>query len=217
MVAARAFLAERKKDLPVAIIVFNPNVNVLSDFTTDKAELAAAVAETPTTAEGTHIYDALIEAVEHGARTRGSSERRSSSSPTARTSAASASSLRRGARSAATTRTSASSRSGSSRRSTRRRRSRRSRTARAARTSRPTTPPSSQPIFTGDRPAALERVRDHLPLAAPAAARRRSSVVDGRRATRPRRRSTRRPRSTSRRRARSSGAGSTRSSRRRGS
>jgi tight adherence protein B len=60
MAASRAFLAERKKDLPVAIVVFGPDDNVLADFTTDGAELAAAVAETPTTAEGTHIYDALV-------------------------------------------------------------------------------------------------------------------------------------------------------------
>jgi tight adherence protein B len=61
-VAARAFLQERKTDLPLAIIAFNPNINVLSEFTTLKSELAAAVAETPATAEGTHIYDAIIEA-----------------------------------------------------------------------------------------------------------------------------------------------------------
>ena len=61
-VAARAFLAERKKDLPVAIIAFNPNVDVLSEFTTNQADLEEAVAETPTTAEGTHIYDAIIDA-----------------------------------------------------------------------------------------------------------------------------------------------------------
>jgi len=58
--ASRAFLAERKKDLPVAIVVFGPDDNVLADFTTDGEELAAAVAETPATAEGTHIYDALV-------------------------------------------------------------------------------------------------------------------------------------------------------------
>lgn len=59
MAAARAFLAERKADLPVAIVVFGPDDSALSDFSTDKEELAAAVAETPNTAEGTHIYDAL--------------------------------------------------------------------------------------------------------------------------------------------------------------
>ena len=61
-VAARAFLEERKPNLPLAIITFNPNITTLSEFETDRAQLAAAVAEVPTTAEGTHIYDAIIEA-----------------------------------------------------------------------------------------------------------------------------------------------------------
>ncbi|MEX2612674.1 MAG: VWA domain-containing protein, partial [Gaiellaceae bacterium] len=64
MVAARAFLAQRKADLPVAVIAYNPEITVLTDFTTDSEELAAAVAQEPATAEGTHIYDALIEAAE---------------------------------------------------------------------------------------------------------------------------------------------------------
>jgi tight adherence protein B len=64
MVAARAFLAQRKADLPVAVIAYNPEVSVLTDFTTDSEKLAAAVAQEPATAEGTHIYDALIEAAE---------------------------------------------------------------------------------------------------------------------------------------------------------
>jgi tight adherence protein B len=58
--AARAFLVERKADLPVAIVVFGPDHSTLTDFTTDKAALAASVAKVPTTAEGTHIYDALV-------------------------------------------------------------------------------------------------------------------------------------------------------------
>ena len=62
MAAARAFLAERKKDLPVAIVVFGPDDTVLTDFTTDSAQLSDAVAKTPVTSEGTHIYDALIKA-----------------------------------------------------------------------------------------------------------------------------------------------------------
>ena len=62
--AARAFLAERKGDLPVAIVVFGPDDSVLTDFTTDSKQLAAAVAKTPATAEGTHIYDALINATD---------------------------------------------------------------------------------------------------------------------------------------------------------
>ena len=62
MAAARAFLAERKLDMPVSVIVFGPDESVLAKFTTDKATLSAAVAKTPPTAEGTHIYDALVEA-----------------------------------------------------------------------------------------------------------------------------------------------------------
>jgi tight adherence protein B len=63
MAAARAFLAERKSDLPVAIVVFGPDDSVLTDFTTSSADLSASVAKTPTTSEGTHIYDALVNAV----------------------------------------------------------------------------------------------------------------------------------------------------------
>jgi len=62
MVAARAFMAERTDDLPVAVIAYNSEVTVVTDFTTNGPELAAAVAESPTTAEGTRIYDALIRA-----------------------------------------------------------------------------------------------------------------------------------------------------------
>jgi tight adherence protein B len=64
MAAARAFLAQRKGDLPVAVVVFGPEDNVLTDFTTDKAQLSQAVAGTPPLEEGTHIYDALIRAAE---------------------------------------------------------------------------------------------------------------------------------------------------------
>jgi tight adherence protein B len=63
MAAARAFLAERKADLPVAIVVFGPNDTVLTDFTTKSADLTESVSKTPATSEGTHIYDALISAV----------------------------------------------------------------------------------------------------------------------------------------------------------
>ena len=59
MAAARAFLAQRKDDLPVAVVVFGPDDDVLTDFTTNKAQLSEAVSQTPTTSEGTHIYDAL--------------------------------------------------------------------------------------------------------------------------------------------------------------
>jgi tight adherence protein B len=64
MAAARAFLAERKADLPVAIVVFGPDDNVLTNFTTTTADLAESVSKTPATSEGTHIYDALVNAVD---------------------------------------------------------------------------------------------------------------------------------------------------------
>ena len=64
MVAARAFLKERKPNMPVSVVVFGPDETVLAEFTTDGEELAAAVANAPATSEGTHIYDALIEATE---------------------------------------------------------------------------------------------------------------------------------------------------------
>ena len=64
MLAARAFLKERKANMPVSVVVFGPDDSVLAEFTTDANELAASVAETPATSEGTHIYDALIEATE---------------------------------------------------------------------------------------------------------------------------------------------------------
>nr|MBA3402819.1 VWA domain-containing protein [Actinomycetota bacterium] len=64
MVAARAFLKERKPNMPVSVVVFGPDEAVLADFTTDGQELAGAVANAPATSEGTHIYDALIQATE---------------------------------------------------------------------------------------------------------------------------------------------------------
>ncbi len=62
MAAARAFMAQRKDELPVAVIAYNPEITVLTGFTRESGELAAAVADAPATAEGTRIYDALIEA-----------------------------------------------------------------------------------------------------------------------------------------------------------
>ena len=64
MAAARAFLKERKANMPLSVVIFGPDDTVLAEFTTDADELAASVAETPATSEGTHIYDALIEATE---------------------------------------------------------------------------------------------------------------------------------------------------------
>jgi tight adherence protein B len=62
MAAARAFLAQRKDELPVAVIAYNSEITTLTDFTRVGAELNDAVAEAPQTREGTRIYDALIEA-----------------------------------------------------------------------------------------------------------------------------------------------------------
>ena len=62
MAAARAFLAERKDELPVAVIAYNSDVTTLTDFTRVSDELSEAVATAPETKEGTRIYDALIEA-----------------------------------------------------------------------------------------------------------------------------------------------------------
>jgi tight adherence protein B len=62
MRAARAFMAQRNKNLPVAVLTFGPAQSALVEFTTDSAELGAAVAKPPALAEGTHIYDALVNA-----------------------------------------------------------------------------------------------------------------------------------------------------------
>lgn len=64
MEAARAFIAQRAPALPVAVIAYNPDVTVLTEFTTDQKILTDAVANAPETVEGTHIYDALIRAAE---------------------------------------------------------------------------------------------------------------------------------------------------------
>ena len=50
--------------MPVSVIVFGPDDTTLATFTTDGEELTKSVAQTPETSEGTHIYDALIEATE---------------------------------------------------------------------------------------------------------------------------------------------------------
>jgi Flp pilus assembly protein TadB len=64
MAAARAFMGKRVKDLPVAVVAFNPEQTELVSFTTDSAELAESVANAPTLGEGTEIYDTLIQATE---------------------------------------------------------------------------------------------------------------------------------------------------------
>ena len=134
MAAARAFMAQRKDDLPVAVIAYNPEITVLTDFTRDGGELSAAVAKAPATAEGTRIYDALIEAArlaeEAGLRAH------DCRAPLRRASAWRPGDARGDHRGAQRTRTCASSRSACSRPSTTPRRCRARRSRRAARTSR---------------------------------------------------------------------------------
>jgi tight adherence protein B len=64
MQAARAFLKVRNPEMPVAVVAYNPEQHVLTDFTTDSAALDQAVATTPQTVFGTEIYDSLITASE---------------------------------------------------------------------------------------------------------------------------------------------------------
>jgi len=64
MQAARNFINTRSPNLPVAVVVFGPDDDVLADFTKSKKVLDAAVAKSPALAEGTHIYDALSKASE---------------------------------------------------------------------------------------------------------------------------------------------------------
>jgi Flp pilus assembly protein TadB len=64
MAAARAFMKARHPKLPVAVVVYNPEQHVLTDFSTDAATLNEAVASTPEVVYGTEIYDSLIVAAE---------------------------------------------------------------------------------------------------------------------------------------------------------
>ncbi len=66
MAAARAFMKVRPEAMPVAVIAFNPEQHVLTDFTTDSAVLNQAVATTPEIVYGTEIYDSLILRVRDG-------------------------------------------------------------------------------------------------------------------------------------------------------
>ena len=60
MAAARAFMKVRAEEMPVAVVAYNPEQHVLTDFTTDTAVLNDAVATTPEVVLGTEIYDSLI-------------------------------------------------------------------------------------------------------------------------------------------------------------
>lgn len=64
LAAARAFAAHRTGNQVVAIVVFNRTTEVTLPFTSDDAEIEAALATTPPLAAGTHIYDAVVRAVD---------------------------------------------------------------------------------------------------------------------------------------------------------
>ncbi len=189
-----------------------PRSRVLTDFTRDSGELSAAVAEAPPTAEGTRIYDALIEAA-----------RLAEEAGYARTTAVLLSDgHRRGVqatqrgdhRRRSTLPTCASSRSACSRPSTTPRRCGARRSRRAAPTSRARRRSSSS--RSSRRSASSSRTSTSSAIARSSRPTSRPPCARSHRASLRRPRPIRRPRSTSRRRARSSAAGSTRRSRRRG-
>jgi tight adherence protein B len=62
--AAKAFAAQRNPFQQVAIITFNREWTTLLPFTTDQAAIEAALAEPPTLANGTRVYDAVAAAVD---------------------------------------------------------------------------------------------------------------------------------------------------------
>ena len=64
LAAARAFAAHRTGNQVVAVVVFNRTTEVTLPFTSDDAEIEAALATNPPLAAGTHIYDAVVRAVD---------------------------------------------------------------------------------------------------------------------------------------------------------
>jgi tight adherence protein B len=57
--AARAFAARRAAKQQLAIVTFNRKASVLLPFTTDADAITAALAEPPSLAQGTHLYDGV--------------------------------------------------------------------------------------------------------------------------------------------------------------
>jgi tight adherence protein B len=62
--AARAFAAHRTGSQVVGIVVFNHTTSVTLPFTADSAAITRALEQAPGLARGTHIYDAVVRAVE---------------------------------------------------------------------------------------------------------------------------------------------------------
>jgi tight adherence protein B len=61
--AARAFAAHRTGSQVLAIVTFNKKIEVVLPFTDDPAKIDAALAQPPTLAGKTHMYDAVKQAV----------------------------------------------------------------------------------------------------------------------------------------------------------
>jgi len=61
--AARAFAAERGSNQAVAVLAFNARTEVVLPFTTSAEEIEGALADTPSLAHGTHMRDAVDEAI----------------------------------------------------------------------------------------------------------------------------------------------------------
>ncbi len=63
MSAARGFAARRNPGQDLALMTFNSRTNILLPFTHDGAQIAAAMSQPPRLANGTHIFDAVQDAV----------------------------------------------------------------------------------------------------------------------------------------------------------
>lgn len=64
MVAARAFVEQRGPSERIAVMAFNSDTTVLTEFTQDLGTLETALAGSPELAQGTRIYDAVGAAVD---------------------------------------------------------------------------------------------------------------------------------------------------------
>jgi tight adherence protein B len=63
MKAARAFAGRRNPGQKLALVTFNSSSNIVLPFTSDGTQITTALARAPQLAEGTHIYDAVQDAV----------------------------------------------------------------------------------------------------------------------------------------------------------
>jgi tight adherence protein B len=64
LAAARAFAAQREPHEQVAVLTYNVKPNVLLPFTTDEEQINEALSKQPPFNFGTHIYDAVVQAID---------------------------------------------------------------------------------------------------------------------------------------------------------